>query len=158
MKLALGVGAATAFLALSGTASTGAQRSKGCTVAQSRALIQRFVTAFNRGDARTLDRIWDSNDWFKWYSVGNEPGMRIQGDSMRRDTLLPYFAARHAAHELLTPTRVAISRYPSGYRSFQYRLLRSADDLPGSPVVYSGKGALSCVTGHLDVWSMGEGP
>src|SRR5439155_26198975 len=39
-------------------------KNKGCTPAQTRALIVRFVNAFNRGDAPTLNRVWDSKDWF----------------------------------------------------------------------------------------------
>jgi hypothetical protein len=77
--------------------------------------------------------------------------------STRRVTLLPYFAARHAAHERLVLRSVQIKPYSLGYRDFTYTLTRSADDLPGSPAVYSGKGASSCVTGRLDVWVMGPG-
>ena len=54
-------------------------------------------------------------------------------------------------------TSLQIGSYSYGYRDFRYKLTRSADDLPGSPVAYEGKGASSCVTGHLDVWSMGGG-
>jgi hypothetical protein len=132
-------------------------KNKGCTPVQTRALIIRFVKAFNRGDAPTLNRVWDSKDWFKWYSVSNQPGLRIKADAYRRDTLLPYFAARHAAHERLVLTSVQINAYGHGYRNFQYKLTRSANDLPGSPVAYEGKGASSCITGRLDVWSMGGG-
>jgi hypothetical protein len=79
------------------------------------------------------------------------------GASTRRDTLLPYSAARHAAHERLVLTSLTIKNSSRGYRDFTYVLTRSADDLPGSPVPWSGKGASSCVTGRLDVWSMGAG-
>jgi hypothetical protein len=132
-------------------------KNKGCTPAQTRALIVRFVSSFNRGDARTLNQVWDSKEWFKWYSVSSEPGLRVRDASTRRATLLPYFAARHAAHERLVLTSVTINAYSLGYRNFLYTLTRSADDLPGGPVPYQGKGASSCVTGRIDVWSMGAG-
>jgi hypothetical protein len=157
MRLALAIGAAAALLAVSGTASPGVQVDKSCTTARTRALVQRFVTSFNRGDARTLNRVWGSKDWFKWYSVSNEPGRRVNADAIRRDTLLPYFAARHEAHELLTLMSVKINAYSFGFRDFLSSLSRSADDLPGSPVVYSAKGTYNCFTRRLDVWSMGAG-
>lgn len=132
-------------------------KNKGCTPTQTRALIIRFVNAFNRGDARTLNQVWDSKEWFKWYSVGTEPGKRVNAEAYRRDTLLRYFAARHKMHERLVLTSVQINAYGYGYRNFQYKLKRSADDLPGGPAAYEGKGASSCVTGRIDVWSMGGG-
>jgi hypothetical protein len=132
-------------------------KNKGCTPAQTRALIIRFVNAFNRGDAPTLNKVWDSQDWFEWYSVSRDPGKRLGDEATRRSTLLPYFAARHAQHERLVLTSLQIMGYSWGYRGFQYKLLRSADDLTTGPAAYEGKGASSCVTGRLDKWSMGGG-
>jgi hypothetical protein len=146
-----------AFVAAMAFAPAAPEKNKGCTPAQTRALVVRFVSAFNRGDARTLNQVWDSKDWFKWYSVSSEPGKRVNAEASRRGTLLPYFAARHARHERLVLTSLQIKSYSLGYRDFLYRLTRSADDLPGGPVAYEGKGASSCVTGRLDVWSMGSG-
>jgi hypothetical protein len=60
-------------------------------------------------------------------------------------------------HERLVLTSLEIKSYSLGYRGFVYKLIRSADDLPGGPVAYEGKGASSCVTGRIDVWSMGAG-
>jgi hypothetical protein len=133
------------------------EKNRGCTPAQTRALVVRFVNAFNRGDERTLNVVWDSKEWFKWYSVTSEPGLRVDDASKRRQTLLPYFASRHAAHERLVLTSLQIKAYSLGYRDFLFELRRSADDLPGGPVAYSGKGSASCVTGRLDVWVMGTG-
>jgi hypothetical protein len=155
MRLAVAVGATTALLGLSGTADAAVPARKGCTASQTRSLIQRFVLAFNRGDSPTLNRIWDSEPGFQWYSVGNDPGQRIAGDAYRRETLLRYFAERHAAHERLSPVRIQINGASAGYSHFEYRVLRNADDLPAGQVVFDGKGAASCYTGKLAVWSMG---
>ena len=77
----------------------------------------------------------------------------------RRDTLLPYFAARHAAHERLTLTNVKINGVSvGGYRNFEFRLTRNADDLPKGPLAYRGKGASTCSTGRLIAWVMGIAP
>ena len=127
----------------------------GCSPAATRALVDRFIGAFNRGDPRTLKRFWGSRDWFKWYSVSNDPGKRIEGESMRRDTLLSYFAARHARRERWALRTLKIGVYSSGNRNFTYSLWRRADDLPGGPAADEGKGASSCVVGQLVLWSMG---
>ena len=127
-----------------------------CTPSQTRALISRFVTAFNRGNVGTLNQLWDAKDWFKWYSVGNAPRMRTNAEAYNRSRLIPYFAARHQAHERWVLTSTKINGYSVGYRNFEYLLTRSADDLPGGPRRYVGKGATSCFNGKLAVWSMAE--
>jgi len=45
-----------------------------------------------------------------------------------------------------------------GYRNLEFRLTRSANDLPASPVTYHGKGASSCTTGRLITWAMTPSP
>ena len=137
----------------------GATAGVGCTPAQTRTLVGTFVAAFNRGDRRALDATWASKAWFKWYSVTTEPGARTPQDSARRDRLLPYFADRHAARERLSVTRLKINGVSGGgYRNFEFSLMRSADDIPGGPVAYLGKGAATCSTGRLFVWGMNAGP
>jgi hypothetical protein len=127
----------------------------GCTPAQTRHLVSRFVAAFNLGDQRAINATWASKAWFKWYSVTSDPGARTPQDSARRDRLLPYFANRHAAHERLIVTDLKINGVSGGgYRNFEFRLMRSADDLPNGPIAYIGKGASTCSTGRLFVWAM----
>jgi len=136
-----------------------AQAEAGCSPAQTRTLIGRFVTAFNAGDRRAINDVWASKLWFKWYSVTTDPGARTPEAAARRDTLLPYFAARHAAHERLTLTNVKINGVSvGGYRNFEFRLTRNADDLPKGPLAYRGKGASTCSTGRLIAWVMGIAP
>jgi hypothetical protein len=149
--------AVAAALALAAASSLSAAPSKsGCSPAQTRALINRFVTAFNLGDRRALNGTWASKIWFKWYSVTTDPGARTPEAAARRDTLLSYFAVRHAAHERLTLTDVKINGVSGGgYRNFEFHLMRSADDLPAGPVAYKGKGASTCSTGRLIAWVMG---
>src|SRR2546430_9657895 len=97
MRLGLAAGAAIVLLAVCGSATSAVTPSMVCAPAHTRDLIKRFVTAFNGGDAHALNRIWASKPLFHWYSVSNDPGQRIQSDAYRRDTLLGYFATRHAA-------------------------------------------------------------
>ena len=99
--------------------------------AQTRTLVSTFVAAFNRGDQRAINNLWASKVSFKWYSVTTEPGARTPQDSMRRDKLLPYLATRHSANEQLSITNLKINGVSGGgYQNFEFRLMRSADDLP----------------------------
>jgi hypothetical protein len=156
MRLALAMALAAVLVPVS-TASVHAVRAtSACSPVETRALIKRFVTAFNAGNRPALNTIWASKVWFKWFSVTAEPGSRTPGDAARRDLLLPYFASRHAAHERLTVTAIKLNGITAGaYRNFEFQLSRRADDLPDGPAAYVGKGASTCSTGRLFVWVMG---
>ena len=119
-------------------------------------MIARFVTAFNAGNRKALNEAWVNKLSFKWYGVTSPPGLRPFQAAVQRSTLLSYFAERHAAHERLQLTKVKVNGVTAGaYSNFEFELLRSADDLPGGPTLYRGKGAALCSTGRLLVWSMG---
>jgi hypothetical protein len=143
-------------LSAAGTASPSTPR-KGCRPAQTTALIHRFLTAFNREDRGVLNnQLWGGKLYFNWYAVTADPGLRVNPDAQRRDTLMNYFAARHAAGERLTLTNLKLNGVTgAGYRNFEFHLLRSANDQPGGQVLYAGKGASSCRTGRLTTWVMG---
>jgi hypothetical protein len=146
-------------IALSVTgAATSSTPSMGCTPARTTALVNRFLAAFDRGDREVLDNdVWGRRLYFNWYSVTSDPGARLDPDARRRDTLMDYFAARHAAGERLVLVRLTLHGVTAGaYRNFEFRLLRSADDQAGGQVPYSGKGAASCATGRLTTWAMGR--
>jgi hypothetical protein len=154
MRIAVVV--AAIVLSAAGTASPSTPR-KGCRPAQTTALINRFLTAFNRGDRAVLNnQLWGGKLYFNWYAVTADPGLRVDPEARRRDTLMNYFAARHAAGERLTLTNVKLNGVTGGgYRNFEFHLLRSANDQPGGQVLYAGKGASSCRTGRLTTWVMG---
>jgi hypothetical protein len=148
--------AAALMLAASGSAAAIPPKS-GCTPVRTRSLISQFVRAFNTGDRRAINGTWASRVWFRWYSVTTDPGARTPEEAAQRDTLLPYFAQRHAANERLTLTELKLNGVSGGgYRNFEFHLTRSADDLPGGPVAYEGKGASTCSTGRLIAWVMGS--
>jgi hypothetical protein len=154
MKVVLLVAAIA--LAAAGTASPSTQ-SNGCRPAQTTALVNRFLTAFNRGDRAVLNnQLWGGKLYFNWYAVTTDPGSRIDVQARRRDTLMSYFAARHAAGERLVLTSLKLNGVTAGgYRNFEFHLLRSADDQQDGGVSYAGKGASSCATGRLITWVMG---
>jgi len=108
--------------------------------------LHSFATAFTRGYLRRLDALFAPADRFGWYSSA-APGARFTSDAQRRDTLLPYFAARHRAHDRLA---LVWHRFNGFDRArvlghFELRATRRADDSPGGverEIV--GKGALDC--------------
>jgi hypothetical protein len=158
MRFVLVLVTVVAALLAAGTASP-ATPGKLCTPVQTTALINRFAAAFNAGDRHALNNtIWGGKLYFKWYTVLAEPGFRTQPEASRRDTLMDYFAARHAAGEQLTLTSVKINWRDIGNRNFEFHLVRSANDLPGGSVAYDGKGASTCMTGRLTMWLMNVTP
>jgi hypothetical protein len=155
MRITCAVAAAAALMLPAASVAAIPSRS-GCTPARTRSLIDRFVLAFNMGDTSAINGTWASKVWFRWYSVTTDPGVRTSTEAARRDTLLSYFVQRHAARELLTLTALKLNGVSGGgYRNFEFRLIRSADDLRGGPAAYEGKGASTCSTGRLIAWVMG---
>lgn len=148
--------AAVIALSVTGLASSSTPR-KGCSPLQTAAMVKRFLLAFNAGDRSVLNNgVWGGRLYFNWYAVTADPGSRVDPEARRRDTLMSYFAARHAAGERLVLTNLKLNGVTAGaYRNFEFHLLRSADDLPGGDVPYVGKGASSCATGRLITWAMG---
>jgi hypothetical protein len=128
-----------------------------CDERGSRELVVAFINAFNRGDVRRLDTIFARGMWWRWYSVSSAPGRRIQTAAYNRKTLITYFRARHKRHERLALRSLQFTGHTAGFGNFDYELLRRADDMKGTvPRVYVGTGAVSCWSGKLAVWSMGE--
>jgi hypothetical protein len=144
---------AAALLPLSPASAMG----ESCDERGSRELVTRFVAAFNRGDVKSLDRLFARGEWWRWYAVGSTPGKRIQKAAYNRTTLVKYFRARVHHRERLVLQSFQYNGRADGYAHFQYQLLRRADDMRKPvPRIYVGKGALSCWAGRLAVWSMGE--
>jgi hypothetical protein len=157
MRITCAVAVAAALMQAAGGSAAAIPPKSGCTPARTRSLVDQFVRAFNTGDASAINDTWASKVWFRWYSVTTDPGARTAEEAARRDTLLPYFAQRHAAHERLTLTTLKLNGVSGGgYRNFEFQLLRNADDLVGGSVSYQGKGASTCSTGRLIAWVMGS--
>ncbi len=115
-----------------------------CSAAQTRALFDRFVHAYNAGNLRTLNAVFAPQGDFQWYS-SNEPGERSNGAATNRRTLIPYFRARHAQRDSLKIVRFKFNGGRGTLANFEFVLRRSASDyLHGSPFRLHGKGAMSC--------------
>jgi hypothetical protein len=153
MRLLVAVLALAAVIAAQAQAQTGS--AKLCAPAEVRSAVTRFVAAFNAGQgARSFAREPD----FRWYST-DAPGKRFLPIASDRGSLPRYFARRHARGERLALTSMQVNSntdaQPKPYGNFDYRLVRSADDLPATD--YRGKGALHCYRSRPDeliVWSM----
>jgi len=135
---------------------------KPCAPAEVGGLVVRFIDALNAGNVARLDRIFARKPDFRWYST-DAPGQRFLPIASDRASLMRYFARRHAHGEHLQLRSLRVNgntlAQPKPYGNFEYRLVRSAHDLP--PTDYHGKGALHCHRSRPDaiiVWSMAREP
>jgi hypothetical protein len=127
-----------------------------CTASETRKLVTAFIRAFNRGDARTLNRLWARRPDFRWYTAfQSEP--RVRHSVFVRDRLVPYFTRRHQQGERLRIVRLRFNGNSGLHGHFEYRIQRTAPDLTSTQTLYDGKGAVVCFPKPraLAVWSMG---
>ncbi len=126
-----------------------------CAAGEARAVVVRFVAAFNARDIPSLDRVFAPAESFNWYSTG-VPGRRLGSAAHDRSTLIAYFRARHRQGEKLRLIRFQSNGNSNGYAHFQFLLERRARTL--RPTVYEGKGAAICAASGdaISVWSMGR--
>jgi hypothetical protein len=118
-----------------------------------RALVERFLKAFNEDDQRQLDGLFVSEPVFRWYST-DAPGERIRAAARNRTSLVSYFAARHRDGERL---RLRHFRFREN-GDFIFRLVRSTHGLPATD--YNGKGTAVCTESRdmITLWSMARAP
>ena len=126
-----------------------------CVAGESRAVVVRFIAAFNARNIPALDRVFSPAASFNWYSTG-APGVRLRAAAYDRSTLMAYFRARHRAGEKLRLVFFQGNGNSNGYAHFQFRLERRTRTLP--PTVYQGKGAAICAASGdtISVWSVGS--
>lgn len=139
-----------------------------CTRRRVARVVKAFVSAYNRGDAERLERIWAQEPHFEWYFVEGE---RHSGDAQNRSTLGSYFAARHALNDRLRLRSLRVApRGDDGSFGFGFRLTRTSNQ-GSAEGGFHGKGSArgpgplllpqipdpnrppTCV---LRVWSMGR--
>jgi hypothetical protein len=125
-----------------------------CVAGESRAIVIRFIAAFNARNILALDRVFAPAESFNWFSTG-APGARLRAAAYDRSTLMAYFKARHRQGEKLRLVRFKSNGNSNGYAHFEFRLERRARTL--RPTVFQGKGAAICaVSGDtISVWSVG---
>jgi hypothetical protein len=117
--------------------------------------VDRFAYDFSHRRLRRANADWASRSEFQWYSTSG-PGARLDPEARRRNTLRAYFRQRMRKREQLRITRLhSFYEEKRNIRHFNGQLVRRARDLPAS--VFRFKGALSCRSRKLIVWSMASG-
>jgi hypothetical protein len=145
----------TVLLAAAPDASA-ASRERACGTTAHR-LVVRFVEAYNNGDVRRLDRIFAPEPAFFWYSAPG-PGQRFSPEAEDRASLMPYFAARHAAGD-----RLRLKRWKDNGRRasddtghFEFTFRRRTPGVRGGRSYDAvGKGAIACARRQIIVTSVG---
>lgn len=164
LAAALGISLAVGASQATGHAEQLGPKPRPCQPAEVRSVVEGFITAFNAGDPRRLNRLFSPRPSFKWYST-DAPGERLLGSgATNRASLIPYLERRHASGERLTletlrvnANTVTRTRSIGSYGNFELTLTRAATDLP--PTDYVAKGALQCFRSAPDrliAWSMGR--
>jgi hypothetical protein len=116
--------------------------------------VTRFLTAFNRGDLHTVDRLFGPIGVFRWYSA-TAPGERRGRAAFERQTLIPYLRRRVRAGERLRLLTFRITAdAPRSLGHMNGTVLRSARGYPARTFAY--KSSTDCSGGDpvLVVWSM----
>ncbi len=111
-----------------------------CDRATTRATLGAFVRAYNRGELRTLDRLFAQEPRFRWFSSG--------GPARSNRSVLPdHLRRRHERGERLRALTYRFNGYERerDLGHFEFEAQRRADDLDGgSWFEMVGKGALDC--------------
>lgn len=115
-----------------------------------RRLVEEFVDSYNSGDLLRLEGLFAQKEDFRWYFVAGER----TDDAKERETLLPYFARRHAMGDRLRLMKLDVARrvgWHGGY-DFSVKLRRTSDEARARGV-WHGKAAADCA---IFTWSLGR--
>lgn len=118
---------AAALVVVALAAPAGVDAKPACNERKARRQIKTFITAYNRGDLATLDRLFAREDRFQEYRVG--PLERPPPFSEARASLMDYFAERHSRSDRfeLQDLRVGPDPNTGGYYT-HLTLERTSDD------------------------------
>lgn len=145
----------------------------GCTPAEVEAFLNRFLSAFNRGDQEALHTFFPTiaadrgyadytGEKFVWYSMTDQhpDGSKRHFVAYDLPTLWGYFAERHVQHETLHLASVAVGEQDPLNGRMTLNLYRAADDVapnagvpPGQAI---GKAVMNCRDQTLRVVSLAQ--
>lgn len=131
-----------------------------CSQVQTRNAVHSFAGSFNQGTYAKLDSLFAPAPLFQWYS-SPRPGPRLSRAAKRRNTLIPYFRSRHAAHDELRLMAFHWTGKAAHWSNFWFEMLRSAPGYKGGKWFgLAGKGAAICDAGspQFIVISLGGEP
>jgi hypothetical protein len=144
LKILLVLASAALGTLLLGTQGSAARPDSNCTAATTRDAVIAFVAAFNRGDYAALDAQFAQPPDFQWYS-SPRPGLRLRGQSHRRDTLVAYFRWRHRVGDRLGLLDFQFNGDSGRYGNFGLKLRRAVPGFRhGERFRLEAKGALIC--------------
>jgi hypothetical protein len=154
---AIWVAAATLALFAPPASATPPSGRSHCNARELRATLVSFAAAFDRSNLQVLDSLFAEKPDFQWYATDG----RIGQAAKRRDTLIPYFRARHARGEKLGLKHFRFTGNSPHYGNFEMTMRRRIPGVRHSrwqPV--PGKGAAVCREGttRLIVMSLGTVP
>jgi hypothetical protein len=119
-----------------------------------RATLVSFSRALNQGDYEQLDQVFAEKPDFQWYATDG----RIGAAAKRRDTLIPYFRARHDRGERLGLIRFRFNGNSRHYGNFEMTMRRSDPSVrEGAWLPVRGKGAAVCAAGSTRLIVMSYG-
>lgn len=128
-----------------------------CTRAQARAAFNAFLVAFDRGDYAKLDSLFVGEPDFQWFS-SNAPGRRLNSTADDRDSLVPYFRARHRRGDRLRLLDFHFTGRSPHWSGFWFDLRRRSRDFrAGRWFPTTGKGAVVCDGGRASFIVMSIG-
>lgn len=129
-----------------------------CDATEARAVLNKYLVAFKRGQYNDLQNLFAAKPDFRWYSVAppygrtslsSSPYDRPAQNAENRVALLSYWRARHAKGETLNVVkfRFALTEERGGslFAHFNGDLIRKANDLPSERRGF--KATLRCGTG-----------
>ena len=116
-----------------------------CDVAALKAKLGAFVGAYNGGDYKLLDRLFSRHGFVWYFALG--PDRDLRGAKQKRETLIPYFRARHRGGDRLELISFRFNGFDPqrNLGHFQWEGMRRADDIRGGQWTRTGgKGGLDC--------------
>ena len=124
-----------------------------CPAATQVRLVRSFVTAFNAGNSRAVDRLFAREPAFQWFSAIG-PDSRAGKEAEDRSTLAAYIRKRHRHHDHLTLVGFG-STDDQGRLHLTLLLRRRADDYRPRNLI-PAKQDTTCAGRRpaLIVWSM----
>jgi hypothetical protein len=133
--------------------AAGARIVAGCSGLSTIRVTRALASAFNRGDAKTIDRLVAQSPAFRLFAAPG-PNARIGAAARRRSTLLSYVRVRHRQRERLTLLDVSASGRPAG--TFQLVIVRQAKDYPRRVVRGQGRAVCAGSKAKIVAWTLGS--
>jgi hypothetical protein len=129
------------------SSSTGTPAPDFCSADAAQVRVEAFLQAFNRGDDTIVGDYIAKGDEFRWFATPERP---YPGPGSERGGLESYLASKHQEGARWSLGRFEWTGVQNGLSNFATRIDDTQYGDGGEAV--SGKGALTCDSGHIAVW------